>query len=248
VGTTDTDYRGDVEHVSVAKQDIEYLLSEVNHYLKAHWTVHDVISSYAGIRVMRQSDATSASDVSRDWELKKSANGVFYSVGGKITSAREDASVIVDAVCTQLGVHVSCQTKGRRFPWAPEYFVEWSAKIIAQGKALGIEAECGKWLIRRHGKRVNEILLDVQHDPTLAERIVDSLPFIYADLIYCARNEMVMHLEDLLRRRMPLLILSNLEQGELLRIAERVAAIFGWDEARVQQELSHLSSLRINHS
>jgi hypothetical protein len=39
-----------------------------------------------------------------------------------------------------------------------------------------------------------------------------------------------------------------LEQGELLRIAERVAAIFGWDEARVQQELSHLSSLRINHS
>ncbi len=241
VGTTDTDYRGDIEHVTVEKAEIEYLLREVNYYLKTRWTENDVIGSYAGIRVMRQSDAASPSAVSRDWELKKTANGVFYSIGGKLTSAREDATVIVDAVCAQLGIRVQCQTNGRNFPWAPENFVAWADAIVVQAKVLGIEEECFKWLIRRHGKRVIEILRDVENDPALAERIVTSLPLIYADLMYCARNEMVVNLEDLLRRRMPLLILAKLDEGTLLKIARKAAAIFEWDEAKLKHELDKIT-------
>jgi glycerol-3-phosphate dehydrogenase len=241
VGTTDTEYRGDIDHVTVEKSDVEYLLREVNHYLKKHWTENDVIGSYAGVRVMRQSDDASPSAVSRDWELKKTANGAFYSIGGKITSAREDATVIVDAVCVQLGLQMQCQTKGRKFPWAPENFVTLSAEIFMRAKELGIEEDCCKWLIRRHGKRVSEILRDVEFDPSLAEPILPSLPFIYADLLFCARMEMVVHLDDLFRRRMPLLILAKLNEGELLKIAEKISAILGWDEASVKQELASLN-------
>lgn len=237
VGTTDTDYRGDIENITVEKSEVEYLLREVNFYLKTQWTEHDVIGSYAGVRVMRQSDAASPSAVSRDWELKKATNGVFYSIGGKLTSAREDATVIVDAVCKQLGLDVRCQTMGRIFPWAPENFVVWSAAIVAHAKELGIKEECCKWLIRRHGKRVSEILRDVESDPSLATLIVPSLPFIYADLLYCAREEMVVHLEDLLRRRMPLLILAKLSENELTKIGEKVSSVLGWDDARVKQEV-----------
>jgi glycerol-3-phosphate dehydrogenase len=190
---------------------------------------------------MRKSDAASPSAVSRDWELKKSAIGVFYSVGGKITSAREDAKVIVDAVCAQLGLRIQCQTKGRKFPWAPENFVTWSAAFIEQSGKLGIDADCSKWLIRRHGKRVSEILRYVEIDPSLAERIVTSLPLIYADLLYCVHNEMVVHLEDLLRRRMPLLILAKLDQGTQLKIASKVSASYGWDEAKIKQELAMMT-------
>jgi len=242
VGTTDTDYRGDIEHVKVEKAEVEYLLREANQYLKTQWTELDVIGSYAGVRVMRQSDAVSPSTVSRDWELKRTANGVFYSLGGKITSAREDASVIVDAVCAEIGDQVSCQTNGHLFPWAPDDFVAWSSNILAQGEKLGIEADCCKWLIRRHGKRVSAILRDVESNASLAARIVPSLPFIYADLIFCAREEMVEHLEDLLRRRMPLLILAKLPEGELLHIAEKVSAVLGWSEARVKQEIGVIVS------
>ena len=103
-----------------------------------------------------------------------------------------------------------CATKNRLFPWAPETdFAEWSAAISAQANRLGIDQESAKWLIRRHGKRVDEVLRSIEDDPHLAERIVPALPFIYADLLFCARNEMVVHLEDLLRRRMPLLILAQ---------------------------------------
>ena len=74
-------------------------------------------------------------------------------------------------------------------------------------------------------------------DPHLAERIIPRLPFIYADLLFCARTEMVIHLEDILRRRMPLLILAQLSGDMLRRLAETVAATVGWDEAAINREV-----------
>jgi glycerol-3-phosphate dehydrogenase len=53
--------------------------------------------------------------------------------------------------------------------------------------------------------------------------------------------EMVVHLEDLLRRRIPLLILAKLKEGELLKIAEKVSVILGWDEARIRLEIASLA-------
>lgn len=234
IGTTDTDYKGDIEHVAVENKDVAYLLAEANHYLKTAWTEEDVIGSYAGVRVMKQSDKASPSSVSRDWELKTASNGLHYSIGGKLTSAREDAACIVDAVCERLGVPTRCATRNRRFPWAPEdNYSDWLIGVTAQANQLGLDKECAKWLIRRHGKRVGEVLRGMAGDSGLAERIVPGLPLIYADLLFCARNEMVIHLDDLLRRRMPLLILAKLDEKTLRRIAETVAATMGWDEAAI---------------
>ncbi len=240
VGTTDTDYSGDIEQVAVEQSEIEYLLREINHYLNARWTAADVIGSYAGLRVMRKSAEHAPSAVSRDWELKTNEKGEFYSVGGKITSAREDAAVIVDAVCDRLGKALSCRTKGRNFPWTPQDFAAWSIALAEHAGQLGIDAESSKWLIRRHGKRADEILRDAENNRALAERIVPTLPFIYADLLFCAREEMVEHLEDLLRRRMPLLILTRLSEAELRSITGAVSGILGWDTARTEQEISRL--------
>jgi len=239
VGTTDTDYKGDIEHVAIEEKDIAYLLAEANHYLKTGWTEADIVGSYAGVRVMKRSDKASPSDVSRDWELKTAGNGVHYSIGGKLTSAREDATVIVDAVCAQLGVDFPCATKDRRFPWAPETdFAEWSVAINAQADRLGIVPEIAKWLARRHGKRIKDILRSIESDPRMAERIVATLPFIYADLLFCARNEMVTNLDDLLRRRMPLLILAKFSESTLRRLAETVADTMGWDETAIASEVA----------
>lgn len=238
VGTTDTDYRGDIERVTVKKAEVDYLLQEVNHYLATQWTEHDVLGSYAGVRVLRKNDAASPSSVSRDWELKTTGNGVFYSVGGKITSARVDAAVVVDAVCAKLGKVVPCQTESRLFPWTPKDFSVWSAEIAEQATRLGVDVGSIKWLVRRHGKRADDVLREIERQPFLARRIVPELPLIYADLLFCAREEMVAHLDDLLRRRMPLLILTRLTEDQLGQIAEVVSAALSWDETRVRQEVA----------
>lgn len=238
VGTTDTEYSGDLEHVAVEPEEVAYLLAEANHYLKAAWTEADIVGHYAGVRVMKRSDQASPSDVSRDWELKTAHNGLHYSIGGKLTSAREDAACIVDTVCAQLGIDTPCATQSRRFPWAPETnYDQWSVAISAQASQLGIDQESAKWLSRRHGKRVEEVLRSIGGDPRLAERIVPTLPFIYADILFCARSEMVIHLDDLLRRRMPLLILAKLTESTLRRLAEIVAPVMGWDEAAIGREI-----------
>ena len=237
VGTTDEDYTGDIEQVVVETSDIDYLLAAANHYLKTAWSEADIVGSYAGVRVMKRSDKAAPSKVSRDWELRTAGDGVHYSIGGKLTSAREDASVIVDTVCTRLGVDAECITKHRRLPWAPGTDIaQWSVAIHEQAGRLGIDKACTKWLIRRHGIRAERILHSVEDEPRLAGRIVPALPLIYADLLFCARNEMVLHLRDLLRRRMPLLILAKLDYDAIAGIAGAVAAAMDWDDAAIERE------------
>lgn len=239
VGTTDTDYRGDINHVMVEKNEVDYLLEAANHYLKTAWTEADIIGSYAGVRVMKQSGKNAPSGLSRDWELKTAVNGAHYSVGGKLTSARQDAALIVDKVCAELGISAICQTKEKLFPWMPEKnYTAWLAETSAHATRLGIDGECGKWLIRRHGRRVNEILIMVEHDPRLSARIISTLPFIYADLLWSAGNEMVVHLSDLLRRRMPLMLLARLTEDDLKHCAAAAAPALGWDEARISEEVA----------
>ena len=239
IGTTDTDYNGDMDQLIVEEKEVAYLLDAANHYLKTSWSEADVISIYAGLRVMKRSEKSSPSAVSRDWELKTAANGVHYSIGGKITSAREDAGRIVDKVCTELTINIPCATKGRKFPWAPtENYTEWFAKVSAQAAKLNIDQESSKWLIRRHGIRVVEILNGIEKNPALANRITATVPFIYADLKYSAYHEMVVHLDDLLRRRMPLFILHKVDAKELRRLADYASSVLDWDEQTLKRELA----------
>ncbi len=50
-GTTDTDYHGDLEHPTVTKEDVDYLLNIVNkRFPEAELTIDDIESSWAGLR------------------------------------------------------------------------------------------------------------------------------------------------------------------------------------------------------
>jgi glycerol-3-phosphate dehydrogenase len=233
LGTTDTDYRGDLNHVDVANADVEYLLDAANRYLKTAWCRKDVIGSYAGLRVMKRSDDASPSSASRDWELKTLGNGLHCSVGGKLTSAREDACSMVDEVSRTLGVEVGCTTGERDLPWKPAQ----DAAVLGAAQRLGIDAESAMWLLRRHGRRCGHVFRLIETRPELARRIVPDLPLILADLLFCAADEMAVHLSDLLRRRMPLLILARLGEEELRRLAVLVAPELGWDEERIAREV-----------
>jgi glycerol-3-phosphate dehydrogenase len=208
--------------VAVDADDIGYLLAEANRVLNTSnpWTESDIIGSYAGVRVLKQSSKANPSAISRDWELKVAENGLLTSIGGKITSAREDAAQIVNTLCARLEIDKRCATNGRPFPWLPDgdYRI-WSKAALAEAMALGVDGESAYWLVRRHAKRIAMIFQSIQKDKSLARRITPTLPFVYADLVFCANNEMVVHLEDLLRRRIPLLILAKLTQNELHDIA-----------------------------
>ncbi len=239
LGTTDDDYRGDVDRVQVCQADIDYLLAAANHYMTRTWSASDVVASYAGVRVMQRSDAEHPSQLSRDWELRSDVNGVHHSIGGKLTSARTDAAHIVDSICRNLGIKKACATFARPFPWSPVGdYAAWQTNLRKQGERLAVDERSIEWLMRRHGSCATDVLDSIVEDAALAERIVPELPLIWADLLWSARHETVIHLDDLIRRRMPLLILSRPNSERLNQIAMRVAQILNWDEARMLTELA----------
>ena len=244
LGTTDTDYRGSLDQVAVETEDIAYLLAEANRYLNQSWNANDVIGSFAGLRALKYSDVAAPSAASRDWKLETAKNGVHYSIGGKLTSAREDAAIIVDAVSERLGIRAPCATKGRPFPWAlAGRYAEQFPALEEKARRLGLDKDAAIWLIRRHGRRVEDVFRSIADDSALAGRIVQDLPFSYADLLLCAGQEMAVHLDDLLRRRMPLLILSRLGMGELRRLATLVAPVMGWDDGAIERETRNCAEI-----
>ena len=238
LGTTDTDYSGDVDQVSVDANDVDYLLTEANRVLNVHWTEADIIGRYAGLRVLQRSSKIAPSALSRDWELQVAANGLLTSIGGKLTSAREDAAQIVNTLCENLQVNAPCSTDGRPFPWLPaEDYRLWAEAAMVKALALGIDDESAHWLIRRQAKRAPLIFQLIEQKAALAKRITPGLPFIVAELVFCAANEMVIHLDDLLRRRIPLLILANMTSAELRNLAEMTATALAWDQITLTNEL-----------
>jgi glycerol-3-phosphate dehydrogenase len=239
LGTTDSVYDGNIDHLTVEAAEVNYLLNEANRVLNTvNWTEQDIIGRYAGLRVLKPSAEASLSSISRDWELITSKNGLISSIGGKLTSAREDAACIVDTLCKNLGVNESCKTFGKPFPWLPVLdYQQWTDTTLNEAVSLGIDNESAHWLLRRHGNRVSGVFELIKQDAELAERIMPALPFIGADLVFCAQHEMVIHLEDLLRRRLPLLILSKMTPAELQRLAEIAAKALAWNEDNVDKEL-----------
>ena len=240
LGTTDTNYDGDIENVPITNEGISYLLSEANQVLKTvNWTEQDIIGKFAGLRVLQQSNNDNPSRISRDWVLKISQNGLLSSIGGKFTSAREDAAVIVDTLCEHLEIHAACQTFGKAFPWLSN--IDYQALLdisLAKAQQLGIDKDSALWLVKRHGNRITKVFQLCADNPDLAKRIKPELPFIMADLVFCACHEMVMHLDDLLRRRIPLLILAKITSEELEYLAHITAKILGWDAKKTNEELN----------
>ncbi|SEN62382.1 glycerol-3-phosphate dehydrogenase/oxidase [Nitrosomonas marina] len=261
LGTTDTTYQGLLNRIDVDETEVDYLLNAVNDYLREPWTRSDIVGAFAGVRVLKHEatagSAESPSSVSRDWVVRTASNGVHYSIGGKLTSARQDAAQIVDRVCEELNIDAPCATRNRKLPWSPQdskepvtsldSFLRWSETMQALAAELKVDPESALWLIRRHGSKVSDILKDIEQRPDLAARIVPSLPLIQADLMHCAADEMVMHLDDLLRRRLPLLILAKLTETDLRRIGGNVATVLNWGESRVQEEIARCSGYGWKH-
>jgi glycerol-3-phosphate dehydrogenase len=246
LGTTDTDHRGDPGDVRVTDEDVAYLLERSNRVLRApRWGAGDVIASFAGLRTLPSSAASHPSRVTREWSLVEPAEGLFVPVGGKLTSARADASRIVDRVVRRMGWSRvrPAPTLERPFPWAPTGpFDAWLERAIGAAVALGLDVETARHCALRHGSRLDEVLAHVRDAPDLGRRVVAGAPFCRAEAVHAAREEMARSLGDVLRRRLPLLLLAPPDAAALRDAAELVGRELGWDDGRRRDEVAALSA------
>ena len=99
IGTTDTPYDGNINHVVTNQEDADYLIAAVNNlFPDIQLRQEDIISSWAGLRPLIHEEGKSASEISRKDEIFESDNGLLSIAGGKLTGYRKMSEKIVDLV------------------------------------------------------------------------------------------------------------------------------------------------------
>jgi glycerol-3-phosphate dehydrogenase len=112
IGTTDTDYRGDPEDVTVATEDIEYLSRTVNHFFPSvRLDEADLVGSWAGVRPLIANPDGSPSDISRAHQIRCPEPAWWDVAGGKLTTYRLMSEQTVDQIVRHLGAKAQpCRT------------------------------------------------------------------------------------------------------------------------------------------
>ena len=177
--------------------------------------------------------------VTREFRLEESRDGLLIPIGGKYTSARADAAGVVDRVLQRLGrPWVSCPTARKPFPWCPPARDgAWWQQAVARGLAAGLDEETAASCATRYGSRLERLLDLPRSEPRLAARIVPDAPFCLAEALHAARHEMARTLEDILLRRIPLLLVARPSERALREVAGLVGPDLDWSEERREHEV-----------
>ncbi len=212
LGTTDDDYKGSLDDVTVTDADKSYLLTAVQQRCpQLQWTHTHMRAAFAGVRTLVGPAHGFIGSVSREWSLMEMDSHLLVSVGGKLTSARIEAATTVDRCLHVLGrPHISSLTHRRRLPWAPigswsKFFKQETQHLVN----LGVDVITAMTAVRRYGTRVHLLAKQVQNNTQLRKRIDDRYPFCTGEIPIAIDQEMAQHNQDIFRRRIPLLALGG---------------------------------------
>ncbi|MEO1049002.1 MAG: FAD-dependent oxidoreductase [Bacteroidota bacterium] len=262
VGTTDTDYHGDKNHVLTNQDDVDYLLEAVNSmFPKVKLTSEDAISSWAGLRPLIHEDGKSASELSRKDEIFESRSGLISIAGGKLTGYRKMAERIVDLVAKKIKKDddrhfEKCHTDkivlaGGEFSNAGEVD-EYIRQIHEKIKAYGFDEFEANYLVSNYGVQTDEVLermsniQEEDHDIRLAK----------AELEFTLNNEIVFGPLDFFVRRTGRLYF-NINSIDKVKpaVLQRFAEAFNWDKTTAAQhekwletamfEASHFETVKV---
>ena len=247
IGTTDTFWDRPPEEVHTDADDVAYLLDLANNYFpEAKLVPDDVLATWAGVRplIKPDSDVATASDVSREHHILERP-GMVTIAGGKLTTYRRMAAEVVDAAGKQLGALAACETETRPLPGAAEPIysagyagvTRLSERIASEGV---VDAAVAKHLANTYGARAPSVVARVKAEVALGERLDPELAYVMAQVDVAVDEEQALTVEDVLGRRLQLLLRAR-DQGLgcTERVARRMATRLGWDEVRTRSEIEH---------
>lgn len=224
IGTTDVDHRSEMQtNVRISPQEAGYLLDAARFAFAAPGLrLEDVIATYSGVRAVVDTGKADPSKESREHVLWNE-NGLLTVAGGKLTTFRLTAQRTLEAVRAVLPEHPRRHRHHRVLDPTP-----------AEETLCDIPPEHRLRLLGRYGQAAC-LLVEAAGDGELSS--IETLPALWAELRWAARAEGVIHLDDLLLRRMRLGLL--LPDGGMDHI-ERIRAIaqpeLGWDDDRWEHE------------
>lgn len=232
VGTTDLDHPRELEEKAdepyATGAEIEYLLEAANFlFPQMGLTRGDILSTFAGVRPTLQNGASDApSKVSRRHALYQE-NGLITITGGKYTIFRIMARQALEAALTQMG-------RSRSIPKKRVF------EKVDFDALDSLDSAASRYLGGRYGLETNDLLAAAH---TGEREGIQPLQNIWVELRWAAREEGVLHLSDLLLRRVRLgMLLPDGAAGVMDRVRTIVQPELGWDDATWQRELAEYRS------
>jgi hypothetical protein len=119
---------------------------------------------------------------------------------------------------------------------------------IKRGLAAGYPASSRaiNHLVDKFGSHAGDVLELGCSEPSLLEPLIERAPYIRAEVVYCAREEMVLSFDDLLLRRLGIELFDwQMALRAAPVAAELLANELGWNWSRIQEE-SRIYAARID--
>lgn len=241
IGTTDT--RVETPFVEVTDEDRRFVLDNVNKRLNLDrpLTRADIIAERCGVRPLVAKVGTD--DPIRDWlRLSRKhevdvdwARAHLSIFGGKLTDCLNVGDE-VSTIVARLGV----APPRRDRMWRGEPPASVREEYLRQARSMNLDEhatpDCieplSSRLWRRHGRQAFDLLAEIRQDPRQAEVLIQGTHDLRCEIRLARRREMIVKLEDFLRRRSEIALVMGREE---LRNAPGLMAaceiLFG-DQAR----------------
>ena len=231
-GTTDVDHKSDIQtDPSISSSEAEYLMEALQFVFPAQeFDFNDVMSTYSGLRPVVNTGKADPSKESREHAIWDES-GLLTVSGGKLTTFRIMARDALKTARKYLG-HVAFDVDTpvlNAFP--PETELRFTDSTLHPAQQMRLMA--------RYGIESIPMFAAVSSD-----EIIPDTPYLWAELRQAARAEGVIHLDDLLLRRVRLGLLAPNGGLDLLpRTRATVQPELGWDDARWEKEASEYAKL-----
>lgn len=228
VGTTDVPVEDAEAEPRALPEEIDFLLEHAGRYLREAPRLQDVLSVFAGLRpLVRAGSGHSTSALARD-HLLREESGLVSITGGKWTTYREMAEQAVD-----LAARVA-QLPGRPCRTVDLPLHGATTELVPSLRAYGSDAAALQAL--------------AQARPEWAARLHPRLPYIGAEVVWAARQDMARSVQDVLARRTRALLLDARASIEIApRVAALLADALDRDAAWQAREVAAYTTFALGH-
>ncbi|WP_051208646.1 glycerol-3-phosphate dehydrogenase/oxidase [Propionicicella superfundia] len=247
IGTTDTEYTGDVDRVEPTEKDVRYLLNVANRTIPdAHVDESHVIGSWAGLRpLIAPAPGTSVGNASREHRVETGPGGMITITGGKLTSNRVMAKHVVDRAVQALGRTTRAYAANR----VPISGGDPTAVAATRDRLAAADVPqdlADRWM-RHYGANASAILTRWSADEA-ARAVIAPRGVTVAEVRYCLEEEYCCSLADLMVRRTSLFFWdAEGGLGGIEDVADILAGHLSWTPQERARQIGDYTDLVRRH-
>ncbi|MCA9732770.1 glycerol-3-phosphate dehydrogenase/oxidase [candidate division KSB1 bacterium] len=249
IGTTHVPWSGNPDEFAITEEDVTTFLDEFNQAYPAMAIQRDeVVYHYGGLLPMDDNgEIKSEHDVKLtkhykliDHQQLNGLEGLVSILGVKYTTARDVAAKSVNVIMKKLRKRGRSRTEkvnitGGEIGNFAHFMQEERAK-----RPWSLDESVVEHLVYNFGADYTQVLALLNDNDAWSEKVSDDAAVLQAEIVYGIREEMALHLTDVIKRRTELGSAAYPGDEAAERCADLMAAELGWDDEQKEYELDAL--------